>query len=53
MTKSFQVTGDGVWPPITVSTFLIAWAYARYAGRRIDPQADELRARMENGGEQS
>jgi uncharacterized membrane protein (DUF485 family) len=36
-----------------VSTFLIAWAYARYADRKIDPLADELRARMENGGDQS
>ena len=36
-----------------VSTFLIAWAYARYAGRKIDPLADDLRARVENGGDQS
>ncbi|WP_433611803.1 DUF485 domain-containing protein [Dactylosporangium sp. CA-139114] len=30
-----------------VSTFLIAWLYARYAERRIDPLADDLRARIE------
>jgi uncharacterized membrane protein (DUF485 family) len=36
-----------------VSTFLIAWAYARYADRKIDPLADELRVRVENGGDQS
>ncbi len=36
-----------------VSTFVIAWAYARYADRKIDPLADELRARVENEGEQS
>ena len=35
-----------------VSTFLIAWLYARYADRKIDPLADELRARVENGGSQ-
>ncbi|MFX0592929.1 DUF485 domain-containing protein [Melissospora conviva] len=29
-----------------VSTFLIAWVYARYAGRRIDPLADRVRADM-------
>jgi uncharacterized membrane protein (DUF485 family) len=33
-----------------VSTFLIAWLYARYANRRLDPLADSLRARVENGG---
>jgi uncharacterized membrane protein (DUF485 family) len=32
------------------STFLIAWAYARYAGRRLDPVAERLRTEME--GEQ-
>jgi uncharacterized membrane protein (DUF485 family) len=26
-----------------VSTFLIAWLYSRYAGRRIDPLADRIR----------
>lgn len=30
-----------------VSTFLIAWLYARYADRRVDPLADELRAKIE------
>jgi uncharacterized membrane protein (DUF485 family) len=30
-----------------VSTFLIAWLYARYASRTIDPLADDLRARVE------
>ena len=34
-----------------VSTFLIAWLYARYAGRKLDPLADQLRERVENGGE--
>jgi uncharacterized membrane protein (DUF485 family) len=32
-----------------VSTFLIAWLYARYADRRLDPLADRLRARVEEG----
>jgi uncharacterized membrane protein (DUF485 family) len=32
------------------STFLIAWHYARFAERRIDPLADDLRARVESGG---
>jgi uncharacterized membrane protein (DUF485 family) len=26
-----------------VSTFLIAWLYSRYAGRRLDPIADRIR----------
>ena len=30
-----------------VSTFLIAWLYARYAERRVDPLADDLRAKIE------
>jgi uncharacterized membrane protein (DUF485 family) len=30
-----------------VSTFLIAWLYARYADRRVDPLADALRAKIE------
>jgi uncharacterized membrane protein (DUF485 family) len=30
-----------------VSTFLIAWLYARYAGRRLDPIADRVRAELE------
>ena len=28
-----------------VSTFLIAWLYARFSARRLDPVADELRQR--------
>jgi uncharacterized membrane protein (DUF485 family) len=32
-----------------VSTFLIAWLYARYAGRNIDPLADQVRADVEGG----
>jgi uncharacterized membrane protein (DUF485 family) len=34
-----------------VTTFLIAWLYARYAGRRLDPIAERLRARVEQGGD--
>ena len=34
-----------------VSTFLIAWLYVRYADRRIDPLADDLRAKIEGGKE--
>ena len=30
-----------------VSTFLIAWLYARFADRQIDPLADDLRAKIE------
>jgi len=33
-----------------VTTFLIAWAYARFASRRLDPIADEIRHRIEQGG---
>jgi uncharacterized membrane protein (DUF485 family) len=33
-----------------VSTFLIAWWYSRFAARKLDPVADELRARVEDGG---
>jgi uncharacterized membrane protein (DUF485 family) len=33
-----------------VSTFLIAWLYARYADRQIDPKADQIKAEMESGG---
>src|SRR3954467_4478623 len=29
-----------------VSTFLIAWLYARYADRRLDPQSRALRERL-------
>ena len=32
-----------------VSTFLIAWLYSRYAARRIDPAADEIRAELDRG----
>ena len=32
------------------TTFLIAWLYARFADRKLDPLADELRARAERGG---
>jgi uncharacterized membrane protein (DUF485 family) len=34
-----------------VTTFLIAWLYARYAAGRLDPRAEALKARVENGGE--
>jgi uncharacterized membrane protein (DUF485 family) len=34
-----------------LSTFLIAWAYARYADRRLDPVADKIRAELEGGQE--
>src|SRR4051812_25739503 len=34
-----------------VSTFLIAWLYVRYADRKLDPLADRLRRRVEEGGE--
>ena len=30
-----------------LTTFLIAWLYARFASRRLDPLADEIRARVE------
>src|ERR1051325_2845055 len=30
-----------------VITFVIAWLYARYADRRVDPLADVLRAKIE------
>lgn len=33
-----------------VSTFLIAVLYARYANRRFDPLADELRGQIESNG---
>jgi uncharacterized membrane protein (DUF485 family) len=32
-----------------VTTFAIAWWYARYADRRIDPLSAQLKARVENG----
>jgi uncharacterized membrane protein (DUF485 family) len=31
------------------STFLIAWLYSRYASRKMDPLAEQLRARVEEG----
>jgi uncharacterized membrane protein (DUF485 family) len=30
-----------------VSTFLIAWWYARWASRKLDPLADQIRERIE------
>jgi uncharacterized membrane protein (DUF485 family) len=30
-----------------VSTFLIAWRYAKYAETKIDPLADEIRAKLQ------
>ena len=32
-----------------VSTFLIAWLYARYADRKLDPVAEEIHARLTDG----
>ena len=32
-----------------VSTFLIAWYYARFAAREIDPIADKIRGEMSSG----
>ena len=32
-----------------VTTFLIAWLYVRYADRRLDPLAAEMRERLEGG----
>lgn len=34
-----------------VSTFLIAWLYSRYADRKLDPPAESLRRRFEDGAE--
>jgi len=31
-----------------VSTFLIAWLYARYTERRVDPVADRLKVQVED-----
>ncbi|URM91845.1 DUF485 domain-containing protein [Streptomyces sp. MRC013] len=31
------------------STFLIAWLYARHAAAKLDPRAEAIRARMEDG----
>jgi uncharacterized membrane protein (DUF485 family) len=33
-----------------VTTFLIAWLYARFASRKLDPVADEIRHKIESGG---
>jgi uncharacterized membrane protein (DUF485 family) len=33
-----------------VSTFVIAWWYARWASRKLDPLADDIRHRMEGAG---
>ena len=49
---STKVVGNINWGLILgllqfVSTFLIAIWYSRYANRRMDPLADELRARIE------
>jgi len=33
------------------STFLIAWYYARYSSRELDPIADSIRNKMEEGAE--
>jgi uncharacterized membrane protein (DUF485 family) len=35
-----------------VSTFVIAWLYARYAGRRLDPASQRLRDEIEGGERQ-
>jgi uncharacterized membrane protein (DUF485 family) len=32
-----------------VSTFLIAWAYSRFADRKVDPVADKIRAELDEG----
>ena len=34
-----------------VSTFLIAWFYSRYANRELDPIADSIKHKMEEGVE--
>ena len=34
-----------------VSTFLIAWYYSRYSNRELDPIADSIRNKMEEGAE--
>jgi uncharacterized membrane protein (DUF485 family) len=31
-----------------VSTFVIAWVYARYASRKLDPLADDIRHKLEH-----
>ena len=32
------------------STFVLAWLYARYAGSKLDPVADKIRADVERAG---
>lgn len=32
-----------------VSTFVIAWVYARYADRNLDPLADKIRGELDGG----
>jgi uncharacterized membrane protein (DUF485 family) len=32
-----------------VSTFVIAWLYARFASRKLDPAADQIRESMQGG----
>jgi uncharacterized membrane protein (DUF485 family) len=33
-----------------VSTFLIAWYYAKFAAQRVDPTADKIKDELEAGG---
>lgn len=35
-----------------VTTFLIAWLYERFSSRRLEPIAQQLKARVENGDTQ-
>lgn len=45
-----NITVGIVWGILQfVSTFAITGAYIAFAGRRLDPQAADLRARMEHG----
>ena len=32
-----------------VTTFVIAWRYSRYAGKHVDPIADQIKADLESG----
>jgi uncharacterized membrane protein (DUF485 family) len=34
-----------------ITTFLIAWLYARFASRTLDPAAEQVRASMGQGGQ--
>ena len=36
-----------------VSTFLIAWLYERFSSRKLDPVAEQIRERVENGPAES